>query len=328
MRVPAKKSVAAFLCALVCAVPAQASGDLLFLEVQGIFGYSTGTDSEVWHSAGEHEPMQKNSVGFDYVRKFSGSRGDWATAALQFRLAYDDSDDNPEAQLYNAYFKAKTALGDFWLGHNRVAFGLASYWDTHADLLGDLTMRGVSFDRDWGIGYAYDTAFGNVAASLTTGTGMGIRTYGNWLAGARAAYGVLNYDNYTTGISLQFGRVLDVMGYEVMNRDPAEIWLFAWDGAWNFDNFEQKIELDVGQRAHAPLYALLYRFGVIPDADERWKAELQASFVRENHDDAWLAGACISRRVTSDLTLRFMISHNFETDENLFVGQFYYYLPV
>lgn len=193
-------SVAALLALAGAAGTARADSGLLFFEVQSVVGWSSRERGVVWHSMSEHEPMQKNSVGADWIHRFSGDGGDFASAALQARLAYDDADDSPELQLYNAYFRAKSAAGDFWLGHSRVAFGPASYWDTHSDLLGDLTMRGVSFDRDWGAGWNLDTERGNAAASFTAGSGMGFRRYGNWLASARAALGTLAWDNWTTGV--------------------------------------------------------------------------------------------------------------------------------
>lgn len=321
-------SVAALLALAGAAGTARADSGLLFFEAQSVVGWSSRERGVVWHSMSEHEPMQKNSVGADWIHRFSGDGGDFASAALQARLAYDDADDSPELQLYNAYFRAKSAAGDFWLGHSRVAFGLASYWDTHSDLLGDLTMRGVSFDRDWGAGWNLDTERGNAAASFTAGSGMGFRRYGNWLASARAALGTLAWDNWTTGVSVQFGRRLDAMGYDVMSDEPADVRLVSWDAALNFDAVEQKLEIDAGRKAHAAFFAALYRVGVALDADEQWKIEAQASLVHEAGGNAAFAGTCVSFRPNSDLTLRLMLARDFEGDETLLVAQAYWYLPI
>lgn len=321
-------SVAALLALAGAAGTARADSGLLFFEVQSVVGWSSRERGVVWHSMSEHEPMQKNSVGADWIHRFSDDGGDFASAALQARLAYDDADDSPELQLYNAYFRAKSAAGDFWLGHSRVAFGLASYWDTHSDLLGDLTMRGVSFDRDWGAGWNLDTERGNAAASFTAGSGMGFRRYGNWLASARAALGTLAWDNWTTGVSVQFGRRLDAMGYDVMSDEPADVRLVSWDAALNFDAVEQKLEIDAGRKAHAAFFAALYRVGVALDADEQWKIEAQASLVHEAGGNAAFAGTCVSFRPNSDLTLRLMLARDFEGDETLLVAQAYWYLPI
>ena len=318
-------SAAAFV---ALAGTACADSGLLFFEAQSVVGWSSRERGVVWHSMSEHEPMQKNSVGADWIHRFSGDGGDFASAALQARLAWDDAEDAPELQLYNAYFQAKSAVGDFRLGHTRVAFGLASYWDTHSDLLGDLTMRGVSFDRDWGAGWNLDTERGNAAATFTAGSGMGFRRYGNWLASARAALGTLAWDNWTTGVSVQFGRRLDAMGYDVMSDEPDDVRLVAWDAALNFDAVEQKLEIDAGRKAHAAFFAALYRVGVALDADEQWKIEAQASLVHEAGGNAVFAGTCVSFRPNSDLTLRLMLARDFEGDETLLVAQAYWYLPI
>lgn len=328
-----RKGTAAAVCAALAASAGTlfADSDLLFLEAQLVGGYSTRERGFVGHSADAHDAMQKSSVGFDYVRKFSGDGGDWGAAAVQFRLAFDDGaagGNAVEAQLYNAFFKMKSPAGDFWAGHNRVAFGLASYWDTHADLLGDLTMLGVSFDRDWGAGWSLDTARGNVSASLTTGSGMSLRTDGNWLAGTRVGFGVLDSDNGNVGASAMFGKTLDAMGYDVMSRAPDELLMLGFDAAWNADAFEQKIELDGGQKARRAYFAALYRFSVKLDADERARLEFQPAFVREKGAEDWTLGAGTSFRLTADLTLRVMAQYRRDGNDRRLVGQLYYYLPI
>ena len=304
------------------------SADLLYFEAQGVAGYSSAQHKITYHSAEAHDVMQKNSVGFDYLHKFSGSSGDWGTAALQARFAYNDEQHNYRPQIYNAWLKAKSNKGDFWLGHNRVAFGLASYWDTHADLLGDLTMQGISYDRDWGTGWGYDTENGNISASLTSGTGMNYRAKGNWLAAARASRGVLNRDNYTGGVSFMAGNVLETMGYKIMNKRPQNLWLLGADIALNQDNFEHKFEIDAGEKAHKPLYAAIYRFSLKLDAEERWKLEMQPAYVNSLHEESWQIGGGISYLLTADLTLRLMYQYRQQNADNVYMSQLYYYLPI
>jgi hypothetical protein len=96
---------------------------LLYGEAQGIIGYSSQKDKVVFHSKHEEETMQKPSVGLDYLQRFSGETGDFASAALQLRVAYDeqDGDKTAEPQLYNAWFKYKAGWSDLWIGHNRPA---------------------------------------------------------------------------------------------------------------------------------------------------------------------------------------------------------------
>ncbi|MBF0260137.1 MAG: hypothetical protein HQK62_15140 [Desulfamplus sp.] len=80
-----------------------ASDYLLFFEAQGVAGYSKQEDKIIWYSKTSEDVMQKPSVGFDYIQKFSGETSDFGLVALQARLSYDDRDKNLEPQLYNAY---------------------------------------------------------------------------------------------------------------------------------------------------------------------------------------------------------------------------------
>lgn len=318
----------AFALAFAFAPFAANAADLLYFEAHGVAGWSSAENKAVYHSANKHDAMQKNSVGFDAVHKFSGSSGDWASAALQMRLAYNDSDKDFTPQVYNAWFKLKTPAGDVWAGHNRTAFGLASYWDTHADLLGDMPMQGVGFDRDWGMGWSLDTADGNVSASVTTGSGMPLRTYGNKIFAARAAKGVLNSDNYTAGVSVMAGKTLDTMGYKIMSRTPKEQWLVGFDGALNRDNLEHKAEIDAGRYDDRPFYAALYRLTVKWDAEERLSTDAQATYVNKADTESWTAGGAVAYKLTGDLTARVMALHRSQNAENVYMGQLYWYFPM
>ncbi len=61
----------------------QASDQLLYFEAQGIAGYSTAIKKTVFYSMNPDAEMQKPSLGFDYLKRFSGESGDVATFALQ-----------------------------------------------------------------------------------------------------------------------------------------------------------------------------------------------------------------------------------------------------
>jgi len=47
---------------------------------------------------------------------------------LTTQIGYNDTTKKAEFQVFNAFLKFKTAPGDILAGHNRIAFGLASYW--------------------------------------------------------------------------------------------------------------------------------------------------------------------------------------------------------
>ncbi|MDQ5988482.1 MAG: hypothetical protein CSYNP_04242 [Syntrophus sp. SKADARSKE-3] len=71
-----------FLCDM-----AWASDHLLYFEAQGVAGYSTEVRRPIYYSQNPDAEMQKPSIGFDYLQRFSGETGDIATFALQGRLA-------------------------------------------------------------------------------------------------------------------------------------------------------------------------------------------------------------------------------------------------
>ncbi len=304
---------------------AKASSSLLFLEAQGIMGYSTMDKGIIYRSGHTHDTMQKNGVGFDYLKKFSGDYGDVGTGALQMRLVWDDDRQKMQLQTYNAYLKAKKDVADVWAGHNRIAYGLSSYWDTHADLLQPLSMQGFGEDRDWGVGLNRDFEKSDFAFALTTGSGMGLRTKGNWLATSRASYGVLSQDNYNIGLSAMVGEKLDTMGYKLMSPEPQNVALGAIDFAYNLGRFEHKFEVDYEQKASSQAYAGFYRLGINFLEENRLKLEGQYAYTQEEGKDNQILGAGTTYKLNSDLTTRLMYQKEREMNNETVVLQLYYY---
>jgi hypothetical protein len=312
-----------------------ADSSLLYFEAQGVAGYSTKDDA-IYRSAHSADVMQKNSVGLDYIQKFSGaSGGDLATLYLQGRLAYNhdhgemENDDKIQAQLYNAYLKVKAAsIANIWGGHNKPAFGLASYLDNHADLLQPLNMYGFGFDRDWGVGINRDFQNGDLALALTTGSGMALRTRGNWLITSRASVGVLSLDNYNLGLSFMGGQMLEVMGYELMDSEPKQVALAGIDFAFNHEEFEHKLEFDAGSMADELALAGFYRFSVNFLEENRLKLEAQYVGTKNTGQNNSYLGAGVSYRITSDLTARLMSEWSYRTTEKRFIAQLYWYWNV
>jgi len=318
--------LAAFL--FVYAVfPVRAASSLLFFEVQGIIGYSTAGDDLILHSGHAHDAMQKNGIGFDFIQKFSGESGDIGMGALQMRLVWDDAEKRLQPQLYNAWLKFKIGAGNIWAGHNRIAFGAASYWDTHAELLQPLPMYGFGLDRDWGVGYTRDFADGDLGISVSTGSGMGLRFKGNWLATARFSLGVPDQDNYNIGFSFMGGQMPDAMGYMVLS-DPDPILLGAIDFALNHGRFEHRAEFDCGTRAHMLALAALYRLSLNLLEENRLKIEGQGTYARkENMEDLFLACG-LSFRITADLAARLMYQAELFMGDQSLVFQIYWYFGV
>lgn len=318
---------------LVCLpAAARAHGDAyqLFFEAQGIGGYSTARRSDIYYSMEPDAEMQKPAVGFDYLVRFSGKRGDWGSAALQGRLALvvDDGVERVEPQVYNAWIKAKTALADVWIGHNRPAFGLGSVLDSHGLLLRTLSLQGFGYDRDWGVGAYRDFSWGNAQLSATTGSGMPLCLQGdNYMAAGRVSGGVLGRDNCTVGFSAACGQTLDTMGYRLRAPDPADMRIVGADFTFLRDNIEHRFDFLAGEWLGENTVAAMYRLGVLLDAGGRMMLEAQPTYWDRNGEN-WLFALCLSVRVTPDLTLRTMYEYDRDEEDNRVLVQLYYYLPI
>ncbi|MDR2426718.1 MAG: hypothetical protein LBD46_06035 [Endomicrobium sp.] len=305
-----------------------AESSLFFGEVQSIAGYSSMDNKMIYRSGHEKDTMQKNSIGFDLIKKFSSKTRDILTAALQLRVAYDDSEEKAQLQIYNAYLKVKTSIGDISLGHNRVAFGLESYWDTHGELIQPLQMYGFGYDRDWGIVFSKDTDNGNVQFALTSGTAMALRFKNNWLATSRISKGVLSYDNYTLGLSVMAGNILETMGYTIMSEETSEIGLAATDFAYNHNNFEHKAQVNVGKITDDMACAGLYRLSLNFLEENKLKLEWQYVYTRRADFDNHYIDAAINYKINSDITTRLAYSWQREMNDNKIAAQFYYYFLI
>ena len=317
--------------ALVLAAIAPAHGDnhLLYFEAQGIAGYSSSQGKPIYSSMDRDAEMQKPSLGFDYLQRFSGETGDWGSFGLQTRLALvvDEDVERVEPQVYNAWFKVKTPLSDVWIGHNRPALGLGSNFDSHALLLRTLPIQGFGYDRDWGVGTNRDFSWGNLQLSATTGTGMPVYLKGNYLLAGRLAYGVLNEDNYTLGLSAGYGKTLDTNGYKLRDPDPRAMGLLGTDFTFLRNNLEHRFDIFAGEWLGADTVAVMYRLGFLFGPEHRMKIEAQPTYWRSGGEN-WLLSACFSALVTPELTFRTMYEYNHNEDDHRTVAQLYYYLPL
>jgi len=319
----------ALLSALVPAAPAAAGSRLLYFEAQAVAGYSTAAKDIVYRSAGRDDMMQKTSEGIDYIQKFSSDSGDWGTLAVESRVAWDPgSRALLQPQLYNGYFKAKTPLGYFWAGHNRVAMGLESYFDTHAALVQTLQMYGAGFDRDWGGGFSRDFDWGEAAFSLTAGSGMPLFLNGNYLAALRVCEGALARDNYNTSFYAAAGKLPDITGYHINDREPRDYSVIGSDFAWLWDRYELRGDLRVGQRGGASIYAALGRFGVNFLEENRLKLEFQGVGIRSEPGTDYFLGTGLVYALTADLSLRTMFEYEKLGDDKRLITQFYYYIGI
>ena len=308
---------------------ASAGSSLLYLEAQGVGGYSSLEKSALYHSMSAGEPMQKSSVGFDLVRKFSGAAGDSGTLAVQGRLAFDpDAFNRVEPQLYNAYFRFKTPFAYAWAGHNRIAAGLESYFDAHGALLQTLPMYGFGFDRDWGVGASRDFSWGDAALSLTTGSGMRPGAAGNYLVSGRLSKGVLNRDNHAAGFYASLGKTPEISGYRVIDNLEAPYSAFGADYALLWDRWELRADLRAGKMRGMKYSAGLARLGLNLLAENRLKLEAQAVYSGLEKAEGWALASGVSFTLAPELTWRALFEYDEPMKDRRVTTQLYYYLPL
>ena len=321
-----KRLAAAALLAGALAGGLRAQTTLLYLELQAAGAYSTASGRFELFSLAAEEIMQKPSLGFDLVQRFSGRSRDIGVLAVQARLAYDEQGEHKlQPQLFNAYFRLKTGFANIWAGHNRPALGLSAVLDNHALLLPDPAMLGYSFDRDWGVGLERDFAWGGAAASLTTGSGMPLYLKGNYLAAARVFQGVLARDNYSVGMSLAHGSILDVMGYTLVDPEPFGWTSLSVDASHVWRNLENRAEVLFGRRAGAPMFLLFWRSGLALLDEGRLKVEIQPVLTRRAGDWQYLLGSGLTYLLNADLAGRFMVLYDRERRDARFAVQLYFY---
>jgi hypothetical protein len=307
-------------------LPLRALNYLFFLELQGVAGYSTAARKVIAYSMNPFETMQKPGLGFDYVQRFSGRAGDFAILSVQGRLAWNSEGGKAfEPQLYNAFLKFKARPFDIWIGHDRPKFGLSSILDNHASLLQFLNMMGFGFDRDWGVGIEKDTSRGQFGLSLTTGSGMALKMKGNYFLSGRLGFGVLNEDNVTAGLSLGYGKLRDVVGYEVLSENLIDFAMAALDVTWLKDNLENRIELMGGKRAGLPTLTAVWRFGFGLLEENRLKIELQPTAILTTESKRFEFAGGLTFLAHPDWTLRAMAAYDSEMKDTRIVFQVYFY---
>ena len=194
-----------FILISACLMQKAALADDFYKEANVIGGYS---DNEQW--IGKKGNL-KNSLGFEYYKKFSDEYGDYLTFDLQTRIAYDSEENSQDAfgiEIHNAWLEYKLGLGEsIKFGHFDPAFGLEPVLDTHGTLLQTLAHKNIGFKKDWGISYKgllgdYDY---QLAAQL--GSGMSIKREDNsFLMTGRIS--TPNSNDTQVGLSFLYGNVL------------------------------------------------------------------------------------------------------------------------
>jgi hypothetical protein len=310
---------------------AAASSTLLYLEAQGVAGYSTAHEGFQFYSDHQGDPMQKPSLGFDFVQRISGDEGDRGAFYLQARAAYDEEEKyKTEPQIYNAYLNLKTGPFDLWTGHNRPAFSMGAYYDNHAEIIPSPVMRGYSYDRDWGAGISKDTDWGSAKFSATTGSGMGIYFEGNYFLAGRISMGVPEQDNYTIAVSAGGGELLETMGYDLMMDEPMKTMMAAADFALFMDSLEFRGETIIRRIHNMNSGILSIRAGINFLEENRLKLEAQPMILFQENSSSrqYEVSAGMTFRADSEWTFRGLYHYTHETRDHRGVAQIYYYMKV
>jgi len=328
--------IAALATAFLVPQEAFAEQALFYKEINLIGGYS---DREHW--IGKSAELM-NSLGFEYYKKFSNDYGDFLTADLQMRMAYDSAEPRDDAwglQIHNAWLQYKlNSAQRVKFGHFDVPFGLEQVLDTHGTLLQTLADANIGFKQDWG--FALDGALPNFDynAALQIGSGMSIyRKDGSFLATTRI--GTPTGRNLQGGISLMYGKVLESIGMFTFPR--AELVCdktvlkkrVGLDGQYLFGPYLMKAELAYGKDENKNVIGYLYELDyTLPKLQN---CELQAQFQSWQHDlnkrgsDDSTLSVGVAYKLNSQITLRAAVAHDFnlmeggEDDKVLF--QVYYF---
>jgi len=317
-------------------ITVSAQSSLTFFEAQGVYGYRSDSEQNIAYSFMAKDAMQKPAFGFDWLKRFSNQERDLIITSLQFRLAYNMAEKTPfEPQLYNAWLKYKSGMGDITLGHQKPASGLSYVLDNHALLLPDMTMYNFTYDRDWGGAYSLDTSWGNLSASVTNASGMNLyNKSGNYMLAARAAYGVLNEDNYSLGVTVQKGLNLVAMGYhfhKLPGEDEPKLHpqtLAGFDAQARYNNLETALDVYAGEFLEQNAWSILWRNGINLLSEDKLKLEGQGIwrlFEGKRYVD-YSAG--VTYKLTPDLALRAVYDWQDATgadDYYKVIGQIYYY---
>lgn len=206
------------LALLIAISPLAALNDELSIDAQiAMSGYFEEGTFELY----SHDPLdvkQKPSLGLAYNLQLDSKGNNYGYLALQGRVAYSEhTDSNLQFQLYDAYAKVALAEFDLWAGHHRTPVGLSSYLDSHPLIMSDNTYSGLNFNRDWGLGIAFDRHYPHVNLALTTGSGMPLKIKENFLFSGRAGWWNFAEDDIAVGVSAAAGKVLQTIGYEVLD---------------------------------------------------------------------------------------------------------------
>lgn len=317
-------------------VAAEQPTEFLYKELNLIGGYSHN-DGFVGKSRG----MLKNSVGFEYFRKFSDQYGDHLTLDLQVRYSYDSMENSKEAhavEIHNAWLEYKLGLGkSLIIGHFDPAFGLEPVVDTHSSLLQTLAMHSLGYTKDWGIGYK--TLLGDfdfqIAAQL--GSGMPLYYYDHsYMLTTRIATPMR--DGKQLGLSFAYGQTLSfeqertIPAPDLMNKYSEQKKLIGLDYQTPLGPFGFKGEIAVGDKEGDSVGGALAEVSYTLPDNQNLTFKFQTSYWTDNFANSGMADGTIAPvmeyKINNEWSFRTGYFHDFkamEKKDRIILLQLYYY---
>lgn len=312
-----------------------ARADNFYKEAIVIGGYS---DKEQW--LGKKGSI-KNSVGFEYYKKFSDEYGDFLTLDLQVRTVYDSKEDSRDAfgiEIHNAWLEYKSGLGEsIRLGHFDPAFGLEPVLDTHESLLQTLASRNIGFKKDWGL--AYKGLFGSYDYQLAAqlGSGMGIRRKDDsFLLTGRIS--TAQTKDTQIGLSFLYGQTLEssqswtIPAPELVSGKSIRKKRVGIDLQCPLGLFDFKAEVAAGDNDGRTVAGGLAELGFTIPEQQNLKIKMQTmywsnSWEEKDARDLTLSPV-IEYKISSTTTVRLGYFHDLYSssdEEGLIILQFYYF---
>lgn len=291
---------------------------LLYKELNLIGGRS---DKKGWI---DESLMLKNSIGAEYFRKFSNEYGDYMTVNLQTRLIYDPSENDWGLEVHNAWLEYNIRLGNkLRIGHFDPFYGLEPLLDTHGTILQTIAHKNIGFKSDWGVGFRSFFRNFDYETALQLGSGMGIKSEGNFLFTQRI--GNTQRNNPVYGISILFGKVLIDEGMHRNTSDMNTTQILkrriGLDSQYQIRSLLLKSELDYGKNGNDNVYGLFLE--VDYPIFQALESQIQWQTWNENTKENVLSLG-LAYKIIPELTFRTAYVHNFNNERQI-IMQIYFY---
>lgn len=296
----------------------------------------------------------QTSAGIDWLYKFSGEGGDWATAGLQARVYFDPEHDRLDPDLMSLWFSLRGDQGraNWQVGKFEIPYGLEPVLDTHGTLLQSNGHHNIGDLWSWGTAMHGQLDAVDYRLALLTGDfseQLPQRSNDSWLLAGRVG-SPRGGDGDAWGISLAAGRVvLGSHGEHVPRNDPHEEHdgmsltsgglpeamdilriggdYTRWDGETTW-----YAEGSVGTDDGDLMGSLWLRWEYQPLRHERWTWALQGEGVWRSpdlQDDFIELSGQASYRINPALTARLLAGYAFDTitgdPEERLLFQLYYF---